>query len=314
METRAHHVLIGTFTLAVVLAGLLFVLWLGKNSVDRAYAYYDVVFNVSVTGLSRGGMVQYNGIKVGQVDNLKLDPNDPRKVIARIQVASGTPVKQDTHAKLGLLGLTGIAFIQLYGGTPSSPPLRAHGKGLVAVILANKSGLSNLLNSSQSVATRANEALQSIQELLSKQNIQHISALFKHLDQTSAALAEKRGSMQQAISQLAIASQRLNQALLKIDHLAATTDRLVNKQGRATLLSAQASMQSLQALTAQLQQLVAQNSGALTASSRGLAQLGPTLRAMQKTLHQLNTLIIRARNNPAAYLLGHDAPKEYRPQ
>ncbi|MDE1959118.1 MAG: MCE family protein, partial [Xanthomonadaceae bacterium] len=244
METRAHHVLIGAFTLVVVLAALLFVLWLGKSSVDHAYSYYDVVFNESVTGLSKGGMVQYNGIKVGQVAELKLDPRDPRKVIARIQVEGDTPVKQDTRARLGLLGLTGIAFIQLSGGSPGSPPLRSRDDGHVPVIVADNSELSKLLNSSADIATSANEILQRIETLLSERNVAHISATLSHLDETTSAIAGERTQMQQAIVQLAASSAKLNDALTRVDHLAASTDALVNDQGRATLDSARASLAS----------------------------------------------------------------------
>ena len=314
METRAHHVLIGAFTLVVVLAGLLFVLWLGKSSVDHAYSYYDVVFNESVTGLSKGGMVQYNGIKVGQVAELKLDPRDPRKVIARIQVEGDTPVKQDTHAKLGLLGLTGIAFIQLSGGSPGSPPLLSSDDEHVPVIVADNSELSKLLNSSEDIATSANEILQRIETLLSAQNVARISATLKHLDETTSAIAGERTQMQQAIVQLAASSAKLNDALTKINHLAGSTDALVNDQGRATLDSARASLASFQQMSAQLQSLIAENRGALAAGSQGAAELGPTLRQLQDTLRSINALSERLQHAPAAYLLGRDAPKEYQPR
>ena len=314
METRAHHVLIGTFTLLVVTAGLLFVLWLGKSSVDHAYAYYDVVFNESVTGLSKGGMVQYNGIKVGQVANLRLDPRDPRKVIARIQVGSDTPVKLDTHARLGLLGLTGVAFIQLTGGSPGSPPLRASDDEHVPVIVADNSELSKLLNSGEDIATNTNEILQRIQSLLSASNVARVSATLKHLDESTAAVAAERAQMRQTLQQMALASTRLSDALGKLDHLAGTADTLVSTQGKATLESAQASLRAFQRMSAQLAALIAQNRGALAAGSQGAAELGPTLRQLQQTLRGLDALGAHLRHDPAAYLLGRDAAKEYHPQ
>ena len=78
METRAHHILIGAFAILAFLLGAGFVLWLSKTSADREFALYDVIFREAVTGLSKGGLVQYNGINVGQVTQLKLDPTDPR--------------------------------------------------------------------------------------------------------------------------------------------------------------------------------------------------------------------------------------------
>src|SRR6188474_2396959 len=72
METRAHHVLIGAFAIAAFVVGLGFVLWLSNSGTDSQFSDYEVVFTEAVTGLSKGGLVQYNGIKVGDVTQLKL--------------------------------------------------------------------------------------------------------------------------------------------------------------------------------------------------------------------------------------------------
>ena len=71
METRAHHVLIGLFTVLAVGCALLFALWMGKSSVDSEFKLYDVVFTEAVSGLSVGSTVQYSGIKVGDVIRLR---------------------------------------------------------------------------------------------------------------------------------------------------------------------------------------------------------------------------------------------------
>ena len=81
MEPRAHHVVIGAFAIGVAVLALGFVLWLTRASVDQRYTDYEVVFNESVTGLSRGGMVQYNGITVGEVAQLRLAPDDFRQLL-----------------------------------------------------------------------------------------------------------------------------------------------------------------------------------------------------------------------------------------
>ena len=102
METRANFVLIGAFTLLVALGLLGFGLWAAKFSSDRNWQQYQVVFSEAVTGLSVGSPVQYNGIAVGSITDLALDPNDPRKVIAQLRLNASTPVKTDTQAKLAI--------------------------------------------------------------------------------------------------------------------------------------------------------------------------------------------------------------------
>mgnify|MGYP001795473659 CR=1 FL=1 len=98
METKANHVLIGLFTLGVIAAILLVILWASKYSSEGSFHEYDIVFKEAVTGLSVGGIVQYNGIEVGHVRDLKLAPNDARQVIARVRVKANTPIQVDTQA------------------------------------------------------------------------------------------------------------------------------------------------------------------------------------------------------------------------
>ena len=109
METRAHHVLIGLFTLLVVSAALIFALWLGKSDADRQFEVYDIVFQEAVSGLSKGGTVEFNGIKIGDVVSLRLDPEDAHRVIARVRVDSTAPVRSDTRARLVPAGITGLS-------------------------------------------------------------------------------------------------------------------------------------------------------------------------------------------------------------
>ena len=97
METKANYVLIGAFTLIVSLALLGFGLWAAKYSSDRTWQEYRVVFDEAVTGLTVGSPVQYNGIAVGSITELTLDPTDPRRVIAQLRLNSTTPVKTEVR-------------------------------------------------------------------------------------------------------------------------------------------------------------------------------------------------------------------------
>ena len=125
METKANYVLIGAFTILTAVLLLLFGLWAAKYSSERSWTEYAVVFNEPVTGLTEGSSVQYNGISVGTVESLRLAPDDPRQVLARLKLQADTPVKVDTKAKMSITGLTGSPFIQLTGGSPRAPWLTA---------------------------------------------------------------------------------------------------------------------------------------------------------------------------------------------
>ena len=312
METRAHHVLIGLFTLIVVTAALLFGLWLAKASTDNAFHDYEVVFNQAVTGLSQGAAVQYNGIKVGDVTRLKLDPADPRRVLARIRLAADTPVKLDTRAKLALTGLTGLSIIQLSGGSPKSPALRGR-DGHPGVIVADPSPFTKLLAGSEDLLLNINEVVAKASQLLSDDNVQHINNTLVHLDQMTGAVAEQRDEIRQLLQQLALASRNANATLAQTEALARNANGLINGPGRAALDNMQASMASLQRATASIDQLLSDNRDGLNHGMRGLAEIGPALVELRKTLQSLQTISRKLDNNPSGYLLGRDKAKEFKP-
>ncbi len=312
METRARHVLIGLFTVIVVTAGLLFGLWLARTSTDRAFHDYEVVFNEAVTGLSQGAAVQYNGIKVGDVTRLKLDPADPRRVLARIRLAADTPVKRDTHAKLALTGLTGLSIIQLSGGSPQSPVLRGH-DGQLGVIVADPSPLTKLLAGGEDLMLNINEVVAKASHLLSDDNMQHINHTLAHLDQMTGAVADQRDEIRQLLQQLALASRNANATLAQTGELARNANGLINGPGKAALDSMQASMASLQRTTASLDRLLSDNRHGLDTGIRGLGEIGPALIELRKTLESLQTVSRRLNENPSGYLLGRDKSKEFKP-
>src|SRR5476649_967626 len=100
METKANYVLIGAFTLAVIVGAFMFVLWFSGASNTAEHKTYRIVFTGSVSGLSRGSTVLFNGLNVGAVTTIGILAKDPSKVAAFIDIAGGTPIKTDTKARL----------------------------------------------------------------------------------------------------------------------------------------------------------------------------------------------------------------------
>lgn len=315
METRASYVLIGAFTLAVFAAAFLFAIWIGKLSLDREWDYYDVVFAESVTGLTVGGAVQYNGIQVGEVRKLSLAPDDPRQVIAQVRLHGSTPVKVDTRAQLALVGITGVTIIQLSGGTPAAARLVAKPGEPVPRIVADESALQSLLASGQDVAISANEVLVRIGKLLSDDNMRHVASALEHIDQVTAAVADQREDLRNLIVQLGAASSQLRRSIGKFDTLATSADRLVNRQTRDLVEGARAWLESAQRATNTANAILEQNRAPLANfGSDGLNQIGPALAELRATLQSLRRITTRLQEDPAAYVLGREQPKEFVPQ
>ncbi|MBF6622718.1 MAG: MCE family protein [Pseudomonas stutzeri] len=312
METRAHHVLIGLFTVIAVGCALLFALWLGKSSMDREYSYYDVGFRQAVSGLSTGNSVEYSGIKVGDVTDLWLDPEDPRKVVARIRVYGDTPIKQNTQARLALANITGSMVIQLHGGTPSSPRLEGS-RDDPPLIIADPSPLSALLENGEDLLSNINNLLLSANQIFSEENTTRLSRTLEHLEQATSVLSEQRGDIGRALQQFGQLSEQANTLMTELSSLAHNANGLLDDQGRSVLDSAAQSMNALNRSTSRLDTLLEENEGALNNGLQGFNELGPAINELRSTLGALRRVTQRLEDNPSGFLLGREKLQEFTP-
>src|SRR5271165_570965 len=135
METRAHYVAVGTFVLAVIFLAFVAILWLGRNEFGTQAKRYYIFFRGSVAGLNKGSQVQYNGIPVGRVVDIRVDPSNLEQIEITVEIES------DTVAFLEANILNGIATIQLRGGTREASDLVPEPGHRYPVIKAGRSEL-----------------------------------------------------------------------------------------------------------------------------------------------------------------------------
>ncbi|WP_448952686.1 MlaD family protein [Labrys neptuniae] len=299
METRAHNALIGLFTLAVVAAALGFVIWFARISESQTVRRFQVNFAGSVTGLTVGSSVTFNGIRVGQVETLEINPDNPSGVIAIISVRDKTPVKVDTSARLEFTGITGGANIQLYGGKPDTPDLKAPEGQQYAVIQAQRSELQNLVDGARDAITQAASTMNRLDGWIA-QNEANASATVANVQIFTKALAANGDNVSgflhdagEAAKSIKRVADNLNgmsgdlQALIKavspekIDHIVSNvsqaSDQLMSFSRAFDGAKAQAAIDNIQAFTKTLAdsreplQSFAANASALTGQLNAMA-------------------------------------------
>jgi phospholipid/cholesterol/gamma-HCH transport system substrate-binding protein len=225
METRANYALIGLFTLAVFAGILGFVYWFAAARNTGAKTSYRVVFSGSVSGLSRGSLVRFNGLRVGEVMTLDLEPEDPSRVLAVIDVDQRTPVKTDTRARLEYSGLTGQASVQLSGGTASAPALTAPDGGR-PVIYADRSDFQDILETVQRLATRTDGILAKVEKVVDD-NSGSIGGTIRSVETFARALADNSAGVGAFLSAVGDTAQRISALSSRLETLSATAEELL---------------------------------------------------------------------------------------
>ena len=188
METRAPFVVVGAFVLAAIAAVFGFVYWLHNTGGLGPRATYHVQFDGSVPGLLVGAAVLFNGIRVGEVTDLGLAPENPRRVNATISVASTTPVRSDTKVGLEFQGLTGVPVVALEGG----------------VLLANSGEVSTLIadpGAGEGMTQAARSALRRVNSVLAD-NAEPLKNTIANLQVFSEGLARNTGKLDSIVAGL----------------------------------------------------------------------------------------------------------------
>ncbi|WP_101925665.1 MlaD family protein [Luteimonas rhizosphaerae] len=308
METRANYVLIGAFTIIVSLCLLGFALWAAKYSSERSWNEFDVVFREPVTGLTEGSSVQYNGIAVGTVDSLMLAPQDPRQVIARLRIQANAPVKTDTRARMSMTSLTGSPIIQLTGGSPDAPPLTSEDSDQPPIILTEASALQN-------ISDTANRLVERLDRVLSEENVERIAATLENIEGMTGAVAGQREDIGAMIVNAREASEQLEQTLTTTNRAMTSFDRELVQKLPGLVANLESTLARMDSAAGGADTILNENRAAISSfANDGLSQLGPTLGELRALVRDLRRISDRLDANPARYLLGRDAPKEFEPE
>ncbi|NLJ91898.1 MAG: MCE family protein [Aeromonadales bacterium] len=312
METRAHHILIGAFTLLVAVAILLFSLWMVKSGSQQDTRLYSVEFHEAVSGLTVGSAVEYSGIRVGEVERLSLNPNNPAVVLAQVRISKQVPIKQDTKARLALANITGASNIQLSGGTPTSPNLEAP-EGQLPLIIAEPSPFAKLRLNSEEVITGFKSLLDNANQLFSKENGENFSQMLANLNATTGIVAEQKDDISAGIKNLTQASQQINDTMSQAARMLSQLEGQLNTKGEQVLTNADRTLASLAKISNDLDQLLTNNQQALNSGLQGMMEIEPTLRELRSTLATLGDMARKLDAEPSRFLRGGEDVREFQP-
>lgn len=209
-----NYPVVGLFVLLLGAALIGGVLWLASGgSGQKKYDRYRAVSDESVAGLNLNAPVKYNGVSVGKVRDIQLDPANPQRVNLLFAIERGTPIKEDTVAVLKTQGLTGIAYVELSGGTRTSPPLRATAASDYPVIRTMPSLSAQLENMLTTVLSKLDGTSSSINAILSDEN---------------------RAAFKSALADIAVVARTIAARKDSLDRTLANAERTFDNASRAT--------------------------------------------------------------------------------
>ncbi|MEP3436919.1 MAG: MlaD family protein [Hoeflea sp.] len=228
METRANYAIVGFFTLLVMLSAFGFVYWMARYGGAGEPARLVVRIPGSANGLSIGSPVRFNGIAIGTVRELAIDRQSPNFVIAQTDVSADAPIYTDTRAALEIQGLTGSAYIELQGGTPSNENILqvARRAETTAQIEADPSGVTNLLATADEILNRANRVIGEVEGFI-KDARSPLTETLKNTETFTGALRDNAEGIDDFLKSVASLSETVKSLSGRIDTALGSAENLI---------------------------------------------------------------------------------------
>ena len=241
MEAKVNFAVVGAFVLLLGAALAGGVLWFSSGKYYRkSYDTYQTYMTDSVSGLNLNAPVRYRGVEVGRVRRIALAPGNVEQVQLTLDIERGTPLKEDTVAVLQTQGLTGIAFVELTGGSRASPPLHTHAGEEYPVIQSGPSLMTRLDTSITTLLTSLNRTSENFNALMDEDNRRAVKKTLEDLEVLSRTLAARSATIDSSLANAAHAMEstarltdQLPRLVQRVERSAETFDRMSNELARA---------------------------------------------------------------------------------
>lgn len=313
METRANHLLIGSFVIALIVAVINFVFWMQKGGVDNQTRDYAIYFNGAVTGLSRASQVLFNGIRIGRVHKIELDEKDARRVRVVVRLQKKAPVRVNSQAVIVSQALTGVAAVQITPGTPDEALLTALGPGELPIITASPIVSSSLTEAMPELLGNANLLLKRLNTVVAD-NEKSIRTAVKNVEMFSETLASNREDVATIIADVKSLSARLKSTAEKIDTTVENVSGFFGADGSSVLEDAKAAAASLKKMAENLEESLGEGPQEVISMAKStLKEFELFARDGRRAAQSLDRVLEKMDENPQSFIFGDNKVPEYNP-
>jgi len=231
METRASYIAVGVFVVAL-LAGLVFgALWFAGGQFADHITRYETYFVSVGSGLTAGSPVRVNGVQLGRVAEVALDPNNPTRVRVTMDVATDAPIRSDSVASIEIQSLAGTTAIEISAGAKTAPPIEVQPGHRYPVIWSRESNLNQIVDAVPHLVLKLTDLIDRLQDSLSDKNRQALTDTLDNLAQLTAVASAHREDLARLLEDSAADARDLNKVIANLNDMTKKLNQVADQAG-----------------------------------------------------------------------------------
>ncbi|MDD2950354.1 MAG: MlaD family protein [Sulfuricurvum sp.] len=317
MESRVNYTVVGVFVLILASALIAFAFWLGKYNQDEGnYHRYRVYIKESVSGLAPEAAVKFHGVDVGMVESIKINPRNSEEVELTLKIKKETPIKTDSSAVLKFYGITGLAFIEIVGGSKDAPLLTTS-TNAIATIPTSPSLITRLDESLSKVASKLSVTLDRADQLFSDKNVQNVAQTLDHLRSLTAQIDAYQVQVKQLLEQSLVLETNATESMASMKEAAVSVktssgnfNTLIQTKMTTTLESLQATSEESHTLIRKLEASLDRGDYDVRAiAAPASSELSDLIDQTRSLTNEMELTLRNLRESPSDLLFKKSTPK-----
>lgn len=299
MDTKVNYVVVGIFVIGLTLASVFATVWIAGGHHSKHYNRFLTFVNEPVDGLSEKSTVKFNGVDVGYVDKISLNPADPQEVRLEVNIIDGTPINQNTVATIRSSALTGFTYLGLHALKKTGPALVVPENENLPIIPYSSSLFKKLDTIAQDVSKNVGRVTTALSELLGEQNQRLVRQILTNVRDVTGTLGTNTreldsilNSTDKMMKNSAQASKQFDQSIQSLQKTLASakkaTDNFsaMSKEARNTFSSSNRTVKDI--------------------SEQLLPSVYASIESLKHTLTNIENITGQLKNNPSMLVRGRN--------
>ena len=311
MENKLSYILVGAFIFVLLIGGVFSIVWLGNYSDKGTFKFYKIATKESVSGLNEKAPVKLQGVQIGEVRGITINPYNAEEVLVTVRVQDNAPIKEDTYAVIEAQGITGLSYIQLQGGTNEAKSLKTSNKEEeYGIIYSHPSTFSRLDKTITSLSAKAEMIFDRAESIMSEKNVKNLEIIIENSAKIAESTSKTMANIEAQNKEINLLLKEATNAATGIKNMSYSLSSAVDNTGIDMMNNVRDSAQSVKTVMSSLNQKVEKGSFDVDILVKeNLMPLQRTLQDLQVLVNETKDLVSNLKDSPSDLLFKEETIK-----